>query len=105
MEKQDVVVVEKKSTFWTVIKILLIVAVVCFVAAKIYAGSLKKQLNTVRQQEAASGYVRANSLNVSCTQDLFLYRSASRSEKQSSESSSSHTSSSGASHGGGGGKF
>ncbi|MBE6601972.1 MAG: hypothetical protein E7637_05645 [Ruminococcaceae bacterium] len=36
MEKQDVVVVEKKNNFWTAVKIILIVAGIIFIAAKIY---------------------------------------------------------------------
>ncbi|MBO5295675.1 MAG: hypothetical protein J6B71_10595 [Clostridia bacterium] len=43
MENQNIVVVKKKSTFWTVVKILLIVGAVCLVAAKIYQKFFKKK--------------------------------------------------------------
>ena len=43
MENQNIVVVKKKNTFWTVVKILLIVGAVCLVAAKIYQKFFKKK--------------------------------------------------------------
>ena len=43
MENQNIVVVKKKSTFWTVVKILLVVGAVCLVAAKIYQKFFKKK--------------------------------------------------------------
>ena len=36
METQNVVYVKQKSTFWTVVKVLLVVAGVCLIAARIY---------------------------------------------------------------------
>lgn len=87
---------------------LVIALIAGFIVGKIYTGKLKGQLNTVRKQAAASGYVRNGSLNVTNSNDFFLYRNISRTAKESSSSgggSSTHKSSSGASHGGGGGKF
>ena len=88
---------------------LIIALVVGFIIAKIYTGKLKGQLNTIRKQTAASGYVRENSLNISSSNDFFLYRNVRKTAKESSSKSDggsdTHTSSSGASHGGGGGKF
>lgn len=43
MEKSNVVVTKKKSTFWTVVGILLAVAAVCVVAAKVYQKFFKKK--------------------------------------------------------------
>ena len=54
MEKQDVVVVEKKSTFWTVLKVILVLAVVCFVAYKIYQRISKKRKAAALEAEEAS---------------------------------------------------
>ena len=54
MEKQDVVVVEKKSTFWTVLKVILILAIVCFVAYKIYQKISKKRKAAALEAEEAS---------------------------------------------------
>ncbi|MBP3293994.1 MAG: TPM domain-containing protein [Clostridia bacterium] len=87
---------------------LVIALIAGFIIGKIYTGKLKGQLNTVRKQAAASGYVRNGSLNVTNSSDFFLYRNVVRTAKESSDSdggSSTHKSSSGASHGGGGGKF
>ena len=87
---------------------LIIALVGGFIIAKIYTGKLKGQLNTVRKQTAAAGYVKENSLNISNSRDFFLYRNIQKRAKETSSSgggSDTHTSSSGASHGGGGGKF
>ena len=54
MEKQDVVVVEKKSTVWTVLKVILILAIVCFVAYKIYQKISKKRKAAALEAEEAS---------------------------------------------------
>jgi len=87
---------------------LIIALVGGFIIAKIYTGKLKGQLNTVRKQTTAAGYVKENSLNISNSRDFFLYRNIQKRAKETSSSgggSSTHSSSSGASHGGGGGKF
>jgi uncharacterized protein len=86
---------------------LVIALIAGFIIGKIYAGKLKGELTSVRRQNAAVGYVREGSLNVTNSNEFFLYRNVSRSAKPTSSSggSSTHKSSSGASHGGGGGKF
>lgn len=73
-------------------------------------GSMKNQLKSVRQQGGAGNYVKANSLNITESRDIFLYNTVTRSEKPKSNSSSgggstTHTSSSGETHGGSSGKF
>lgn len=76
------------------------------VAALIATEKMKDQLITVRQRVKADDYVAAGSLQLTHSQDLFLYTHINRREKpQSSSGSSTHTSSSGKTHGGGGGKF
>ena len=87
---------------------IVIALVVGFIVGKIYTGSLKGQLQSVTAQRAAAGYVKQGSLNVTNARDFFLYRSVTKTAKESDSSSggsSTHTSSSGATHGGGGGKF
>ena len=86
---------------------LVIALIAGLIIGKIYAGKLKGELTSVRRQTAAVGYVREGSLNVTNSNEFFLYRNVSRSAKPTSSSggSSTHKSSSGASHGGGGGKF
>lgn len=74
----------------------------------IVVGQMKAKLKTVRFQAAAGNYMKAGSLNITESRDLFLYNTVSRTAKSkdnSSGGSSTHTSSSGSTHGGGGGKF
>lgn len=72
----------------------------------IATGSLKSQLNSVRPQRAAHSYVKAGSMEVTESRDMYLYRNVTRVKKETeSGGSSTHRSSSGRSHGGGGGKF
>ena len=89
--------------FW----LLTAMAIGLFIALKA-TGSMKKKLKSVRQQ-AAAGYVKTNSMNITESRDLFLYNTVTRTAKSESRSSSgrssTHTSSSGRTHGGGGGKF
>ena len=77
--------------------------------AFVIVGSMKRKLKTVHSQAAANSYVRAGSLAVTESSDMFLYNTVTRTEKaKSSDSdsgSSTHTSSSGATHGGSSGKF
>lgn len=85
---------------------LLISAVVGLLAALIGTAKMKGDLKSVRQRAAASDYVKADSMKVTESQELFLFRNVSRRARQTdSGGSRSHTGSSGRSHGGGGGKF
>ncbi len=85
---------------------LIISLAIGFVVALIVTGVMKGQLRSVRNQAAANSYVKKDSLQVTNSRDLFLYRHVDRREKpKESSGSSTHTSSSGRSHGGGGGKF
>lgn len=72
-------------------------------------GSMKSKLKSVRSKPAASDYVKANSLDITNSNDVYLYRHVSKVKIESSSSSgggsSSHRSSSGRSHGGGGRSF
>ncbi|NLE25381.1 MAG: TPM domain-containing protein [Clostridiaceae bacterium] len=71
----------------------------------IITGIMKGQLKTVRFQPAATSYVKNDSLNITISRDLFLYRKVDRraipkNNSSSSSGSSVHRSSSGRSHGG-----
>lgn len=74
-------------------------------------GKLVGQLKSVQHQTNASNYVRAGSLGLTNSSDVFLYNQITRTPRPSSSSSrggggsSTHTSSSGSTHGGGGGRF
>ena len=87
---------------------ILISAVVGVVAALIITRVMKGKLKTVRFQPVASNYVRQGSMNLTNSQDIFLYTHVDRRprpKENSSGGSSTHSSSSGTSHGGGGGHF
>lgn len=77
------------------------------VIALIVTGVMKSRLTSVSMQTGAADYVRENSMKLTVSRDIFLYRTVSRVAKPKDTSSSSghHTSSSGHSHGGGGGHF
>ena len=89
-------------------KNLLISLVVGFVVALITTGIMRSQLKCVHLQSGAGNYVKKDSLRVTNSKEMFLYRQVHKREKpkqNSSGGSSTHRSSSGRSHGGGGGKF
>ncbi len=78
------------------------------VFAFIITAIMKGKLKSVRYQPAANSYVQQNSLNISLSKDLFLYRKVDRREIPKSDGSggsSTHRSSSGRSHGGSSRKF
>lgn len=86
---------------------LMISLLVGFAFAFIATGVMRAQLKSVRSQYNAAEYVKAGSMNIRESRDLFLYRDVKRREKPKDNGggSSTHRSSSGRSHGGGGGKF
>ena len=84
---------------------LFVSIVIGFVVALIAVLVMKGQLKSVRRQSAASNYLKAGSMNVTESRDVFLYRNVTKvkkAENNSSSGSSTHRSSSGRSHGGGG---
>ena len=91
-----------------VLKHLIISVIIGLVVAFIVTGSMKGKLKSVRRQTAANNYVKNDSMKVTQSRDLFLYRQVSRTERprdEDSGSSDTHTSASGQTHSGGGGKF
>lgn len=95
-----------KEPFRPVSSLLISLAIGLF-AALIVTGIMKGKLKTVHAQPAASQYVKAGSLNVTESREIFLYRQIHRQKRDKEESggSSTHTSSSGRTHGGSKGKF
>lgn len=81
-------------------KNLLICLVIGIIAGVVVAFILKGQLKTVRKQDQASDYVKPGSMQVTVSNDFFLYRDVTRTKKESSNSSGS-----GSSRSTGGGKF
>ncbi len=80
--------------------------VVGFVIALIVVSVMKSQLKSVAFQKSANNYAKMETLKLTNSTDLFLYRNIRRVAKpQNNSSSSTHRSSSGRSHGGGGRGF
>ena len=75
----------------------LIIGVVAGIAVALV---LKKQLKSVRQQKQANVYTKSDSMQITTSRDLFLYREVSKTKKASTNSSDS-----GSSRNVGGGKF
>ena len=73
------------------------------VIAAIVVAIMKNQLKSVRSQSAARDYLRKGSLQLRICNDLFLYRTVTKTPKP--KNNSSHSGSSGRSHGGASGKF
>ena len=78
-----------------------------FILAMLIIGIMVSKLKSVRRKADADNYIKAGSMRVTGSSDMFLYRSVSRRArpKNSSGGSSTHRSSSGARHSGGGGKY
>ena len=78
-----------------------------FILAMLIIGIMVSKLKSVRRKADADNYIKAGSMRVTGSRDMFLYRSVSRRErpKNNSGGSSAHRSSSGARHSGGGGKY
>jgi len=87
-------------------KTLLTGLVIGLVVALVVTGIWKGQLKTVRMQTAAADYIKKDSMKITQSNDLYLYRHVTKTKRETnSGGSSTHRSSSGRSHGGGGGKF
>lgn len=102
-----------KKPFNTVLWVVVAIGTGIGIAIGI-TGSMRKELQPVKMQSAAESYIKANSMNITASRDMFLYRTVTRTERpksgsdsssSSSGGSSTHRSSSGQTHGGGGGKF
>ena len=94
---------EPLSLIWVPISLA-----VGFLFALSVVGGMKSKLKSVRFRPEANSYIRE--MNVTQSQDVFLYSHVDRRARPKSTGSggggsSSHSSSSGASHGGGGGKY
>lgn len=92
---------------------IVISVVIGLVAAVTGTGAMKSALKSVQLQPSAANYVRPNSLRVTNSREIFLYRHLSRTAKPKDNGGPSgshgggsvHHSSSGSSHGGRGGRF
>lgn len=87
---------------------IIIALVVGFIIAFIVVSVMKGKLKTVAFQKSANNYAKMETLKLTNSNELFLYRNVSRvlkPQNNNNNSSSTHRSSSGRSHGGGGRSF
>ena len=88
---------------------LFVSLILAFIVSGIITGVWKSELNTVNKQTGASNYADRDSIRVTLSRDLFLYRNVSRVRRQTEQPNRSgtsiHRSSSGRSHGGRSGRF
>ena len=100
---------DKISPFKITMMNFVIAIIVAVIVAFAGTSSMKAKLKSVRSKPAAGDYVKAGSLNINQSNDLFLYRHVKKIRIESNSSSSggsgTHRSSSGRSHGGGGRSF
>lgn len=90
---------EPLSLMWIPISIA-----IGFALALLCTMGMRAQLKSVRSQDSAVDYVRSGSMNVTRSNDIFLYHTVTRTERPK-ESDSSSTGGSDSSHGGTGGSF
>lgn len=95
-----------KKPFKIILEILISVGMgvaIAFILGK----AMKSQLKTVKSKARATDYVDKDSLNITNSNEMFIFSRISRTAKpkEKSSGSSTHQSSSGTTHGGGGGKF
>lgn len=89
---------------FSVVSNLIIALVVGVIVGGIVALVLRGQLKSVRRQDKANSYVKTGSMNLTQSNDFFLYRTVTRTAKPKNTSSSS-SSGSGSSRNVGGGSF
>ena len=109
MECDDFIMQADEAEPYDVGANLLIALAVGLVAGVLITGNMRRKLKTVRKQDRAASYVRQGSMNVTRSNDFYIYSTVSKSAKPKNEDnnggSSTHTSSSGDTFGGSSGKF
>lgn len=96
------ITIEKEEVFTS--SFLLLAFSVSFIISLIIVIIMKGKLKSVKTKNEADDYIKRDSLNLTKSNDMFLYHTITRTEIPK-ENSSTHTSSSGRTHGGGGGRF
>lgn len=80
---------------------LIISLVIGFIIAFVIVSAMKNKLKSVRRKLEANVYTKPGSMNITISNDIFLYSHVSKRPKpKNNNSGGSHTSSSGRSHGG-----
>lgn len=101
-EKLNTTTAKKEEVFTS--SFLLLTFSVSFIISLIIVIIMKGKLKSVKTKNEADDYIKRDSLNLTKSNDMFLYHTITRTEIPK-ENSSTHTSSSGRTHGGGGGNF
>lgn len=90
----------KRWIFYSIIAGMIVSFIICM--------SMRLKLKSVGKKDTATDYEKEGSLDITKSNEQFLYNKTSRhlrSDNSRSSGSSTHSSSSGTTHGGGGGKF
>lgn len=66
------------------VQLLVISILIGVVVAFLVVGAMKAQLKSVRQQSGAANYVIGESLNLTVSRDMFLYKRVSRTPRAKS---------------------
>ncbi len=85
--------------------LVVIASLIAFVIALIVVLVFKAQLKSVRYNRDAQSYVLPQTLNITSSNDIFLYSTVTKTAKPEPQNSTVHTGSSGTSHGGASGSF
>lgn len=97
--------------WWEIKSYIPIALIIGFVISLIVALCMRGKLKSVRAKQSATDYIVDNSMTLTDSRDIFLYKNVSRMRRSDDNDSgggggsSTHVSSSGTTHGGGGGKF
>lgn len=103
-EEEDFVEVEDDSAVDYFATIVVCMAVGLGIGL-IVAGIMSISMKTVRHQHGAANYMRAGSMNLHVSRDIFLYSQVTRTEKPQNNSSGGGSRSGGSSRGGAGGRL
>ena len=88
-----------------ILKTALISVAIGTILAFIVSSSMKRSLVSVSMQKKADNYTRDNSMNITDSREIFLYKNVTSKTKSQSGGSTTNKSSSGREHGGSSGKF
>lgn len=93
-----------KAPFRTVLN-LAVCLIIGIVGSNIVVGKHKAKLKTVNRRETAGDYSVTDSLAITDTREVFLYKTVTRTVRKTESESTTHVTKSGTRVGGGGGKF
>lgn len=96
---------EFPTTISYVLFIVGLAVLIPIIVASVLTGIKTARMKTAVANDRASDYMKAGSMQIAVSRDMFLYSRITKTARPKESSSSTHTSSSGRTHGGGGGSF